>query len=126
MMSRPIAEHPDVRFERLADRIEVDLEAGLAAEFGRWEGGWTSDEGAAVVRSGRFCGQWRWASEVEQWLLNAEIYVPEVLQPEGAASGGREVSWYVVKGDGPAAGPSNLDFVRRRHDMYVLHQGLHS
>ena len=77
LVAGSIAEHPDVRFERLADRIEVDFEAGLAAEFGRWEGGWTSDEGAAVVRSGRFCGQWRWASEVEQWLLNAEIYVPE-------------------------------------------------
>ena len=28
----------------------------LAAEFGRWEVGWTSDEGGAVVRPGRCCG----------------------------------------------------------------------
>ena len=43
----------------------------------------------------------------------AALVALQVLQPEGAASGGREVSWYVVKGDGPAAGPSNLEFVRR-------------
>ena len=87
LVAGSIAAHPDVLFERLADRIEVDLEGGLAAEFGRWEGGWTSDEGAAVVRSGRFCGQWRWVVEAEQWLLNAEIYVPE--QHEVVAASGR-------------------------------------
>ena len=47
----------------------------------------------------------------------AALVALQVLQPEGAASGGREVSWYVVKGDGPAAGPSNLDFVRRHRDV---------
>ena len=76
LVAASIAAHLDVRFERLADRIEIDLEGGLAAEIGRWEGGWTTDEGV-VVRSGRFCGQWRWVAEAGQWLLNAEIYVPE-------------------------------------------------
>ena len=57
-------------------RIEVDLDGRVANEFGRWEGDCSLDDGTAVVRSGRFYGQWRWVAEVEQWLLNSEI-VPE-------------------------------------------------
>jgi hypothetical protein len=82
LVSGTLAKNPDVTFERLADRVEVDLASGLAAEIGRWAGGWTEADGSTVYRSGRFCGQWRRLEDDEEegqgrWLLNAELYVPE-------------------------------------------------
>ena len=80
--------HPDVCFNRIPHRVEVDLgpdgvslEApggGVAAELGTWQGTWSEDGGRRCVhRSGRFMAQWRWSPERARWLINSEVYVLE-------------------------------------------------
>ena len=83
-----VEQHPDVCFNRIPHRVEVDLgpdgvsleapAGGIAAELGTWQGTWSEDGGRRCVhRSGRFMAQWRWSPERGRWLINAEVYVLE-------------------------------------------------
>lgn len=77
--------NPDVCFNRIPERIEVELGApfespagGAAAELGRWQGSWSEEDGSVIIsRNGRYCMQWRYCHVRGRWLINAEVYVLE-------------------------------------------------
>lgn len=62
----------DVTYVRLPARIEVGEDGYLAAESGRWRGGWTS-EGMQISYTGRYFAKWR--LEGLNWLIEAETFV---------------------------------------------------
>ena len=85
----------DVVFVRTAERIETDIEGGVAAELGVWDGAWSEPDGSKVRRSGKYMAQWRQqegggapppaaaaavvaaAAPSMPWLINAEVFVLE-------------------------------------------------
>ena len=70
---RSIYENMDsVRYVRSPARIEVSEDGNLAAETGRWTGGWTS-QGMQISYMGRYFAKWR-LDELE-WKIEAETFV---------------------------------------------------
>jgi ketosteroid isomerase-like protein len=63
---------PDVSYVRTPQRIEIGDDGSLAAETGRWRGGW-STEGMSISYSGRYFAKWR--SEGSEWQIEAETFV---------------------------------------------------
>ena len=63
---------PDVHYVRNPARIEVNEDALLAAETGRWSGGWTLD-GMTIRYSGRYFAKWRFDGDA--WRIEAETFV---------------------------------------------------
>lgn len=63
---------PDVHYVRSPARIEVNEDGLLAAESGRWTGGWTV-EGMTVRYTGRYFAKWR--LDGGDWRIEAETFV---------------------------------------------------
>ena len=63
---------PDCSYLRTPARIDIEEDGQLAAETGRWRGGWSA-EGVAVRYSGRYFAKWR--NEDGVWRIEAEIFV---------------------------------------------------
>jgi ketosteroid isomerase-like protein len=63
---------PDVNYVRIPQRVEIGDDGSLAAESGRWRGGWSTD-GMAISYSGRYFAKWR--SEGTEWQIEAETFV---------------------------------------------------
>ncbi|WP_412545698.1 nuclear transport factor 2 family protein [Maricaulis sp. MIT060901] len=61
-----------VRYVRSPGRIEVSEDGHLAAETGRWTGGWTS-QGMQISYMGRYFAKWRLEELV--WKIEAETFV---------------------------------------------------
>lgn len=61
-----------VRYHRAPARIEVSEDGHLAAETGRWTGGWTS-QGMQISYMGRYFAKWR--LEDLDWKIEAETFV---------------------------------------------------
>ena len=59
-----------VRFERLADSIEISASVPLAAEHGHWVG---RLPGGAVIFSGTYLAMWR--NTASGWKLRSELFV---------------------------------------------------
>ncbi len=72
---------PDVSYVRTPGRIEVCEDSHLAAETGRWKGGWSS-EGFAIRYMGRYFAKWRCVDGV--WQIEAETFV--TMKRSGGAS----------------------------------------
>ncbi|MDF1768761.1 nuclear transport factor 2 family protein [Maricaulis sp.] len=62
----------DVMYQRSPARIEVAEDGHLAAETGRWKGGWTS-EGFQIRYTGRYFAKWRHTDD--GWEIEAETFV---------------------------------------------------
>lgn len=63
---------PDTAYVRMPARIEVAEDGRLAAETGRWKGGW-SQAGMTIRYSGRYFAKWR--LEGDDWRIAAETFV---------------------------------------------------
>ena len=66
------AKMDSVRYVRVPARIEVAEDGHLAAENGRWTGGWTS-QGMQISYMGRYFAKWR-LDELD-WKIEAETFV---------------------------------------------------
>lgn len=66
------ATRPDVVYERVPDRIEVNVSWGQAAESGQWTGRWTQADGVTQIGGGYFA---KWRKIDGRWLLLAEVFV---------------------------------------------------
>jgi ketosteroid isomerase-like protein len=62
-----------VWYRREPDSVRVWAPWGMAAEYGRWRGGWTQG-GEKVDIGGAYFGKWQ--RRDGRWLIQAEIYVP--------------------------------------------------
>jgi RimJ/RimL family protein N-acetyltransferase len=67
-----------VVFVRTAERVETDVEGGVAAELGTWDGAWAEPD-SKTRRSGRYMAQWRQHDHAGsvKWLISAEVFVLE-------------------------------------------------
>ena len=63
---------PDVSYVRTPTRIEVCEDSHLAAETGRWKGGWSAD-GFSIRYTGRYFAKWRCVDGT--WQIEAETFV---------------------------------------------------
>ncbi len=61
-----------VSYVRSPARIEIADEGHLAAETGRWKGGWRSD-GLNIDYTGRYFAKWR--LDDDGWKISAEVFV---------------------------------------------------
>jgi ketosteroid isomerase-like protein len=71
--ARQFAERPDVIYVRAPDSVRVWLPWGMAAEYGRWRGKWTS-AGRTIEIGGPYFAKWQTTGG--RWLIVAEIYSP--------------------------------------------------
>ena len=62
----------DASYTRSPQRIEISEDGGLAAETGRWRGGWTS-EGFEIRYTGRYFAKWRFDGAA--WRIESETFV---------------------------------------------------
>lgn len=62
----------DVSYVRAPQRIEIADDGYLAAESGRWQGGWTS-EGLRIGYTGRYFAKWR--LDGLDWRIESEVFV---------------------------------------------------
>lgn len=62
----------EVGYVRSPQRIEIADDGHLAAESGRWQGGWTS-EGLHIAYTGRYFAKWR--LEGLDWKIESETFV---------------------------------------------------
>ncbi|MBR9825786.1 MAG: nuclear transport factor 2 family protein [Alphaproteobacteria bacterium] len=62
----------EVGYVRSPARIEIAEEGHLAAESGRWKGGWLSD-GMTIGYTGRYFAKWRF--DEDGWKIAAEVFV---------------------------------------------------
>ena len=77
-----ISQAPDAIYVRTPWRVDVSEDGGLAAEAGRWNGGWSS-KGLKVSYQGRYFAKWR--LEDDNWKIASEIFV--TLKRSGATFG---------------------------------------
>ena len=63
---------PDAHYVRSPARIEIAEDGRLAAETGRWRGGWSVD-GLAVRYFGRYFAKWR--LDGVAWRIDSEIFI---------------------------------------------------
>ena len=76
-----VRQAPDAIYVRTPSRIDVSDDHLLAAETGRWKGGWSSD-GFQVHYTGRYFAKWR--LEGDDWKIASEIFV--TLKRTGSAA----------------------------------------
>lgn len=62
----------DVSYVRSPQRIEINEDGILAAETGKWRGGW-STEGMRIGYTGRYFAKWRFDGLA--WRIEAETFV---------------------------------------------------
>ena len=67
-----VAQAENARYVRTPWRIDVSDDGLLAAETGRWQGGWSS-EGFTINYLGRYFAKWR--LEDQDWKIASEIFV---------------------------------------------------
>lgn len=75
-----VNQSPDMSYVRSPQRIDVGEDGLLAAEVGRWKGGWTA-QGVKVSYSGRYFAKWR--LDGDDWKINSEVFV--TLKRDGLA-----------------------------------------
>lgn len=66
-------EYNDAVYVRTPESVEVDPAGTVAAETGRWTGGWTTP-GGPFRTGGRYAASWR--KVAGKWLIHAELFVP--------------------------------------------------
>jgi len=67
------AEFKDAVYVRTPESVEVNPAGTVAAETGRWTGGWTTP-GGPFRTGGRYAASWRKVAGT--WLIHAELFVP--------------------------------------------------
>ena len=67
------AEFGDALYVRTPESVEVNPSGTVAAETGRWTGGWTTP-GGPFRTGGRYAASWR--KVAGKWLIHAELFVP--------------------------------------------------
>jgi ketosteroid isomerase-like protein len=67
------AEFKDAVYVRSPESVEVNPAGTVAAETGRWTGGWTTP-GGPFRTGGRYAASWR--KIAGKWLIHSELFVP--------------------------------------------------
>ena len=67
------AEFKDAIYVRTPETVEVNPAGTVAAEIGRWTGGWTTP-GGPFSTGGRYAATWR--KVAGKWLIHSELFVP--------------------------------------------------
>jgi hypothetical protein len=73
-VTRLFAQRPDVFYEARPTRIRVVADHGFASEYGEWVERWREPSGLTELR-GTYYVLWRY--QVDRWLMEAEVNVPE-------------------------------------------------
>ena len=68
------ADDPTARYERIARGVEVNVEMGLAHEWGEWNGTFRNGD-HQISAGGVYAAKWERVSD-GRWLLLAEIFTP--------------------------------------------------
>jgi len=63
---------PDAGYVRSPQRIEISDDGALAAESGRWRGGWSTG-GFEIRYTGRYFAKWRFTGA--DWQIESETFV---------------------------------------------------
>ena len=74
------AEFKDAIYVRTPETVEVNPAGTVAAEIGRWTGGWTTPRGPFRT-GGRYAATWR--KVAGEWLIHSELFVPLVCTGPG-------------------------------------------